>query len=690
MNAASKGHLPLVHFLLRQARADPLRRNVWGETAFDLAASVFEFEICRALAAAEQRAITSESALTLPVEGRHRERAYNPLALHTTVPVVLCENQRLVTPSLRRPASLVPGHGDALVWSLKALTRNDKRAAFSFPGMLGNDTSDADLPCFKSEVGLPIVGQENEMVLPPRREVRSGGRVQAESERPRPTPKRSSRRSSMVSGGASSATMPDQNDDDGSTSLAIGGRVEPRPEPAWMWISDWTVDRTSPTSSPRDGWSYAPSFDTPATEWSATPPMDASGASLLSTSASGARKWVRRRLWTRVMRRRVDLPDWGFDGAPLRLSEPDAELQDLARVGYRARARYFAGEALPGLDAGETGALENANRRKAIAQLERAAEKLRRGLDQEEDEAAMRGAQADLEEYLRLLALLQSRGDGSDTLPAEDDAFIYSGVDAEDDDARSVWTSMRSPSVASSSAGGHRLGSRSASFQSTHSSRPVLTAQTAPEFRVPTNELVTSSRSLASPHLFGQSIRPPWEPDHATSSCRRCSKHFNLLNRRHHCRRCGLVVCAACSPHSDQLDPRQVAIEPGTPADDSPWLLDSPSGYRYRTCNDCHSALALVAPEQAGPSSLLSPQAFFPASSSLPGSAAPSEAAASDVSELVECPVCGETLAQVGDKSAQESHIRECLEAGKGSIASGRYLRELRPPLRACTQRTSS
>lgn len=273
-------------------------------------------------------------------------------------------------------------------------------------------------------------------------------------------------------------------------------------------------------------------------------------------------------------------------------------------------------------------------------------------------------------------------------VPADEDEFIYTGIDtADDEDARSVWTSMRPPSVGSSGGGARLSTSRSASFQSTSSNRLVLTPHVAPDFRVPTHEVAAPGRQFVSPPLQMQSLRPAWEPDHATSACRRCARPFSLLNRRHHCRRCGLVVCAACSPHSDQLDPRQVAVEPGTVADDSPWLLESPHGYRYRTCHECHAALALLdpfdpdqpsQPHQAGPASLLSPQAFFPASSSsLPGSAAPSEAAASDVSELVECPVCGEALAQLGDKSRQENHVRDCLEAGRGSIASGRYLGQL-------------
>jgi hypothetical protein len=46
VNAASKGHLPVVLYLLSKQRADPLIRNNWGETAFDIAAAIFEAWIC--------------------------------------------------------------------------------------------------------------------------------------------------------------------------------------------------------------------------------------------------------------------------------------------------------------------------------------------------------------------------------------------------------------------------------------------------------------------------------------------------------------------------------------------------------------------------------------------------------------------------------------------------------------------
>ena len=49
MNAASKGHLPVVLYLLSKQSADPLIRNNWGETAYDAAAAVFEVWICEVM-----------------------------------------------------------------------------------------------------------------------------------------------------------------------------------------------------------------------------------------------------------------------------------------------------------------------------------------------------------------------------------------------------------------------------------------------------------------------------------------------------------------------------------------------------------------------------------------------------------------------------------------------------------------
>ena len=40
-----------------------------------------------------------------------------------------------------------------------------------------------------------------------------------------------------------------------------------------------------------------------------------------------------------------------------------------------------------------------------------------------------------------------------------------------------------------------------------------------------------------------------WMPDNASESCVICNKAWSFTNKRHHCRKCGRLVCAACSPH---------------------------------------------------------------------------------------------------------------------------------------------
>ncbi|EGP90843.1 uncharacterized protein MYCGRDRAFT_31161, partial [Zymoseptoria tritici IPO323] len=45
------------------------------------------------------------------------------------------------------------------------------------------------------------------------------------------------------------------------------------------------------------------------------------------------------------------------------------------------------------------------------------------------------------------------------------------------------------------------------------------------------------------------SPRPEWQPDGNVVSCPVCHTIFGLFTRKHHCRKCGRVVCSACSPH---------------------------------------------------------------------------------------------------------------------------------------------
>ncbi|GIK04259.1 hypothetical protein Aspvir_008338 [Aspergillus viridinutans] len=59
-------------------------------------------------------------------------------------------------------------------------------------------------------------------------------------------------------------------------------------------------------------------------------------------------------------------------------------------------------------------------------------------------------------------------------------------------------------------------------------------------------------------------IRPRWQPDSEVTNCPICGTAFSFWYRKHHCRKCGRVVCAACSPHRITI-PRQFIVRPPEP-----------------------------------------------------------------------------------------------------------------------------
>ncbi|KAK9325446.1 hypothetical protein V1517DRAFT_314144 [Lipomyces orientalis] len=66
--------------------------------------------------------------------------------------------------------------------------------------------------------------------------------------------------------------------------------------------------------------------------------------------------------------------------------------------------------------------------------------------------------------------------------------------------------------------------------------------------------------------------RNHWVPDDNVNECRSCRKMFTFWDRRHHCRRCGHIFCAAHSSHLLRLDQN---------------CNFHPSGTLSRTCDSC-------------------------------------------------------------------------------------------------------
>eukprot|EP01062_Namystynia_karyoxenos_P063950 TRINITY_DN567_c0_g3_i1.p1 TRINITY_DN567_c0_g3~~TRINITY_DN567_c0_g3_i1.p1 ORF type:complete len:2175 (+),score=474.88 TRINITY_DN567_c0_g3_i1:78-6527(+) len=64
-----------------------------------------------------------------------------------------------------------------------------------------------------------------------------------------------------------------------------------------------------------------------------------------------------------------------------------------------------------------------------------------------------------------------------------------------------------------------------------------------------------SSAATGSPRgVYGVALpRARWQPDSDSRNCGICSKEFTWRTRRHHCRLCGRLACAACSAHSLRL-----------------------------------------------------------------------------------------------------------------------------------------
>ena len=97
--------------------------------------------------------------------------------------------------------------------------------------------------------------------------------------------------------------------------------------------------------------------------------------------------------------------------------------------------------------------------------------------------------------------------------------------------------------------------------------------------------------STLLPHLFSllmSSDSLVWQDDDAVTQCFLCESTYNFFNRRHHCRKCGRVVCGNCSDQSIQYFPNTLVVNPnGVCSRLKSWE-------RYRTCDECVETTLMI------------------------------------------------------------------------------------------------
>ncbi|KAH8690038.1 FYVE zinc finger-domain-containing protein [Talaromyces proteolyticus] len=94
----------------------------------------------------------------------------------------------------------------------------------------------------------------------------------------------------------------------------------------------------------------------------------------------------------------------------------------------------------------------------------------------------------------------------------------------------------------------------------------------------------TSSHSGQNPIEY---TLPQWQPDTEVTHCPICGTQFSFWYRKHHCRKCGRVVCSSCSPHRITI-PRQYIVRPPEPTEPTPF--ERASSHNRHSSQSSHSS----------------------------------------------------------------------------------------------------
>lgn len=79
-----------------------------------------------------------------------------------------------------------------------------------------------------------------------------------------------------------------------------------------------------------------------------------------------------------------------------------------------------------------------------------------------------------------------------------------------------------------------------------------------------------------------------WQRDEDVETCFLCGSHYNFFTRRHHCRKCGRVVCGSCSDQPIRYFPRTLVVGP------SGARHRAHASEMYRTCDECVDEIRMI------------------------------------------------------------------------------------------------
>ena len=78
---------------------------------------------------------------------------------------------------------------------------------------------------------------------------------------------------------------------------------------------------------------------------------------------------------------------------------------------------------------------------------------------------------------------------------------------------------------------------------------------------IPTQQQNEQQQQPINPDISSPRLSSQWSSDSQSKYCNACQSPFDaFLNRKHHCRLCGLVFCNNCSNTRSLIPPRKVRV----------------------------------------------------------------------------------------------------------------------------------